>query len=75
MYRKENSGPNEEYCFKRSRTYRAECQDNAEGGEEAVEIPGEWRCDINEGKLKGQRLTFFFTQTLFSKNELKIVEL
>jgi len=39
VYRKKNSGPNEEYCFKRSRTYRAECQDNAEGGEEAVEIP------------------------------------
>jgi len=39
VYRKENSGPNKEYCFKRSWTYSAECQDKAEGGEQAVEIP------------------------------------
>ena len=43
VYRKENSGPNKEYCFKRSWTYSAECQDKAEGGEQAVELPGEGR--------------------------------
>ena len=37
---KESSGK-EEYCFMPSLWYTAECQDKADSGQQAVELPGE----------------------------------
>ena len=35
------------FCFKRSSTYTAECQDSGVTGEQGIEITGEKRVEIN----------------------------
>ena len=40
VYMKEADGDDNEYCFKPSSTYTAECQDDGVTGEQGVELPG-----------------------------------
>ena len=42
VYMKEADGDDNEYCFKPSSTYTAECQDDGVTGEQGVELPGEF---------------------------------
>ena len=41
VYMKEADGDDNEYCFKPSSTYTAECQDDGVTGEQGVELPGD----------------------------------
>ena len=57
VYKKERSG-NEEYCFMPSSRYTAECQDKADDGQQAVEVPGknkQTNKQTNTNKIKFAR--------------------
>ena len=51
------------FCFKRSSTYTAECQDSGVTGEQGIEITGEKRVEIkirnvNRDKYQGVKVQF-----------------
>merc|ERR1712013_164156 len=49
VYMKEADGDDNEYCFKPSSTYTAECQDDGVTGEQGVELPEDFSTTNNMG--------------------------
>merc|ERR1712013_761384 len=49
VYMKEADGDANEYCFKPSSTYTAECQDDGVTGEQGVELPEDYSTTNNMG--------------------------